>query len=168
MNFTTKLFQQVATLTVLGGFLWVIPSALALSDEVNVEAFTATKTIHFKFTHIQRSGVVHYSVYCDQKHYDMAGEVGSVSTTEGLFPVLANHDVIRSIEISTQNPYCALLFYVDENGNNKLDRSRFLGLPKEGVGFSQLTSKPLSKPTWEATRFEMSSTLTMSAQVFYY
>ena len=46
----------------------------------------------------------------------------------------------------------ALLLYHDENMNDKVDK-RALGLPKERVGVSNYTGRPLRKPYWSKARF---------------
>jgi uncharacterized protein (DUF2141 family) len=46
----------------------------------------------------------------------------------------------------------ALLLYHDENMNDKVDK-RALGLPKERVGVSNYTSRPLRKPYWSKAKF---------------
>ncbi len=42
----------------------------------------------------------------------------------------------------------------DENDNGKFDTG-FLGIPKEGYGFSNNHTHALSAPTWEESRFEV-------------
>ena len=139
-----------------------------IETQTGTEKKLTSKKIQFTFSGIKKAGDIYYSIYCDPTTYGKAGTPNIIGTVEGSFPVTANADVEQSIEISTTETHCALLFYVDENGNGVLDRSRFLGLPLEGVGFSRVTSKPYSKPSWDNTRFELASTDTMTAQAFYY
>ncbi len=42
----------------------------------------------------------------------------------------------------------------DENDNGKLD-SNFLGIPKEGVGFSNNASATFGPPSWEKAKFKL-------------
>ena len=44
----------------------------------------------------------------------------------------------------------------DENGNGKLD-TNFLGIPKEGVGFSKNPKISFGPPTYAATRFDVAA-----------
>ena len=154
----------------LGAFLGTTLFTSYAAENNISELFPAEtkKTIQFTFSNIKKPGELYYSIYCDKDTYSDAGNEGVVGIVEGSFTVVVTNEIVKPIEISTGQPYCSLLFYIDENGNGVLDRSRFFGLPKEGVGFSRVKSKPLSKPSWEDTRFEMSSTHSMTAQVFYY
>ena len=45
----------------------------------------------------------------------------------------------------------------DENNNNKMDYS-FIGIPKEGFGFSNYYHKGLSKPHFDKFKFEINNT----------
>ncbi len=46
----------------------------------------------------------------------------------------------------------SLAAYLDENGDGKLNRGKFLGFPKEPVAFSNGVKPKLSKPSFEETK----------------
>ncbi len=46
----------------------------------------------------------------------------------------------------------SLAAYLDENGDGKLNRGKFLGFPKEPVAFSNGVKPKLSKPSFEDTK----------------
>lgn len=54
----------------------------------------------------------------------------------------------------------------DENGNNKLDRG--IMLPREGIGFSNMTRiGPANKPSFEKARFELQRDESIEVSVIY-
>jgi uncharacterized protein (DUF2141 family) len=55
----------------------------------------------------------------------------------------------------------------DENGNGKLDKN-LLGIPKEGVGFSQNPKLMFSAPTYAATRFDVAGDTTETIRMKYF
>ncbi|QXQ08566.1 DUF2141 domain-containing protein [Sphingosinicellaceae bacterium] len=55
----------------------------------------------------------------------------------------------------------------DENGNGKLDKN-FLGIPKEGVGFSQNPKISFGPPTYAASKFDMVGPQTEAIRMKYF
>jgi uncharacterized protein (DUF2141 family) len=50
----------------------------------------------------------------------------------------------------------ALAILHDENGNGKVD-TNFIGIPKEGVGFSNNATGKMGPPSFDAVRFHVGS-----------
>ena len=77
---------------------------------------------------------------------------------------------VRKADLSIENQACewhienlpygeyALMLYHDENGNNKMDKN-FIGIPKEGYGFSNNAKPRLSAPAYKRVKFEVNSSL---------
>jgi uncharacterized protein (DUF2141 family) len=73
---------------------------------------------------------------------------------------------VRKADLPIENQTCewrikdlpygeyALMLYHDENGNNKMDKN-FVGIPKEGYGFSNNAKPRLSAPGHERVKFEI-------------
>ena len=55
----------------------------------------------------------------------------------------------------------------DENGNGKLDKN-MLGIPKEGVGFSQNPTLAFSAPSYAATRFDVAGDTSETIRMKYF
>ncbi|TRW17172.1 DUF2141 domain-containing protein [Glacieibacterium frigidum] len=55
----------------------------------------------------------------------------------------------------------------DENGNGKLDKN-LLGIPKEGVGFSQNPKLAFGPPSYAATRFDVTGDTVETIKLKYF
>lgn len=60
----------------------------------------------------------------------------------------------------------AIAVYHDENNDSQLNK-RSLGIPTEGIGFSNLTSKRKRPPTYEESSFSLSTDTTLHIPLFY-
>jgi uncharacterized protein (DUF2141 family) len=70
--------------------------------------------------------------------------------------------VIEDLEPGTYG----IAFNDDENGDDKMNRS-FVGLPKEGFGFSRNFKVHMRKPKWEEGKFELVRDTTIVINVQY-
>ncbi|NHB67762.1 DUF2141 domain-containing protein [Perlabentimonas gracilis] len=61
----------------------------------------------------------------------------------------------------------AFKFIHDENNNNKLD-TNWLGIPKEGFGFSNNPSMTFGPPSFEKTIFELNESMTIKCKPKYF
>lgn len=80
-----------------------------------------------------------------------------------VFP--ASTQVAVSVPLAPGDYAVSLLH--DENGNGKLDKN-LLGIPKEGVGFSQNPRLAFGPPTYAATRFDVESNTTETIKLKYF
>lgn len=60
----------------------------------------------------------------------------------------------------------AIAFYHDQNGDNDLNRN-FIGLPKEGYGFSNNISPKLSVPSFDQTKFKFPELRSLEIKTIY-
>jgi uncharacterized protein (DUF2141 family) len=61
----------------------------------------------------------------------------------------------------------AFKFFHDENMNDKLDTS-WMGIPKEGFGFSNNPSMTFGPPSFDKTIFELSESLLIKSKPKYF
>ena len=72
-----------------------------------------------------------------------------------------------SVAVPLQPGDYAVSLIHDENGNGKLDTG-FLGIPKEGVGFSQNPKISFGPPTYVASKFDVAADKTESIRMKYF
>ena len=60
----------------------------------------------------------------------------------------------------------AIAIFHDSNANEKLDKN-FLGIPKEGYGFSNNATATFGPPSFEKAKFEFNDTYTAQIQIGY-
>lgn len=60
----------------------------------------------------------------------------------------------------------AVQAYHDENDNHDVDRA-FLGIPKEGIGFSNDAPASFGPPSWDKARFDMTGSATIRLKMRY-
>jgi uncharacterized protein (DUF2141 family) len=96
-------------------------------------------------------GVVRWAVFASPEAFSQAmhGEVNT-SVRAGTSPPREG-DLRFEIRGLEYGDYALMLFH-DENMNDKVDK-RALGLPKERVGVSNYSSRPMRKPVWSKARF---------------
>ena len=85
---------------------------------------------------------------------------------EGTPLVAAAASVVQIAVPLAPGDYAISLIH-DENGNGKLDKN-LLGIPKEGVGFSQNPTLVFSAPTYAATRFDVAANTTETIRMKYF
>ena len=74
---------------------------------------------------------------------------------------------VVSVAVPLQPGDYAVSLIHDENGNGKLD-TNFLGIPKEGVGFSQNPKISFGPPSYVASKFDMAADKTESIRMKYF
>ena len=74
---------------------------------------------------------------------------------------------VVSVAVPLQPGDYAVSLIHDENGNGKLDTG-FLGIPKEGVGFSQNPKISFGPPTYVASKFDMAADKTEAIRMKYF
>lgn len=79
--------------------------------------------------------------------------------------VRASQQVALTVPLAPGDYAVSLLH--DENGNGKLDKN-LLGIPKEGVGFSQNPRLAFGPPSYAATRFGVASDTTETIRLKYF
>jgi len=105
-----------------------------------------------------KSGVLFLSVYDNAEAYEKAikggGEVFSKNDT--FYNQLINLELKAMHELIIELPDgdYALVFFIDANKNNKLDKN-FIGIPKEQYGFSNNAMGSLSAPTFDQAKFSV-------------
>lgn len=96
-------------------------------------------------------GMIRWAVYSSE------GTFRAAVHKEGNTPTRAGTTKPQEGEVRFEIPklphgdYALLLFH-DENMNDQVDK-RALGLPKERVGVSNYSSRPMRKPYWSKARF---------------
>lgn len=79
----------------------------------------------------------------------------------------------KKVEVSDSNASCKLTLpkgeysiavLHDTNGNQEMD-TNFIGIPKEGYGFSQNPSAKMRKPSYGETAFKMSANRSMKIKM---
>jgi uncharacterized protein (DUF2141 family) len=97
-------------------------------------------------------GVVRWALYGSEESFSGAvhHEAANTPVRFGTCPPKEG-DTQFTVPALEHGDYALLLFH-DENMNDKVDKRAF-GLPKERVGVSNYTSRPLRKPYWSKARF---------------
>jgi len=96
-------------------------------------------------------GVVRWALYrSEESMSDAVNGRGSRPARRGDHPAQegASSFAIKGLPFGKY----ALLLYHDEDGDNEADKRAF-GLPKERVGISGYTSRPMRKPVWRKAHF---------------
>lgn len=93
-------------------------------------------------------GLVEVAVCADETCYDHQRGFAAVGREPAALPkVLFTFDGL-------QPGRYALMMFHDENGNGRYDRD-FLGLPREGYGFSNDAKPVFGKPSWRKVAFDV-------------
>ena len=100
------------------------------------------------FVNVNNKGhEIFYSIYNSQDSYNNLNN----ETISGKITAAAGNTVTVLHNVNPGS-YSLTCFH-DENGNGKLDY--LFGIPKEQVGFSNVSHKVTSKPTWDDVRFDV-------------
>jgi uncharacterized protein (DUF2141 family) len=83
----------------------------------------------------------------------------------GINKNIENNNCVIVIENLKAGKY-AFKFFHDENKNEKLDVN-WLGIPKEGFGFSNSPSIIFGPPSFEKTVFELKETISIKCKLIY-
>ncbi len=101
------------------------------------------------------TGVIHLELSNNNK-----GQIAAISKN------ISNKKCIFVIENLQPGKY-AFKFIHDENINDKLD-TNWLGIPKEGFGFSNNPSMTFGPPSFEKTVFEITESMTIRCKPKYF
>lgn len=135
----------------------LLPICLALLMPVAASAKGATLTIDV--SNVRNStGTVHVDI-CPEKLFlkDGCPFSGDARAVEGMTRV-----VVTDLP---PGRYAAQIFH-DENGNGKADQG-FLGIPKEGIGFSNDARIRLGPPKFADARFDFAQSATIRITMRY-
>jgi len=125
-------------------------------------SFLFSYTLTIEITGIENNrGQLLVGLYNQQEGFreiDMTFKKGVVTT-------LYNKSVIYNFEDIPKGSYSISIFH-DENSNNQLD-SNFLGIPKEGYGFSNNIRHALRATSFDEAKFELISDMNMTIQIEY-
>lgn len=93
-------------------------------------------------------GLVEVAVCGDETCYDHQRGFAAVGREPAALPT-----VLFTFAGLQPGRYALMMFH-DENGNGRYDRD-FLGLPREGYGFSNDAKPVFGKPSWRKVAFEV-------------
>ena len=85
---------------------------------------------------------------------------------KGISQVIIGNKCIITIEKLKSGKY-AFKYFHDENSNSKLDKN-WIGIPKEGFGFSNNAAGAFGPPSFEKTIFELINNVTVKCKPTYY
>lgn len=123
-----------------------------------------SKDLHIKIDNVKNnSGEILYLVFSRSEGFPdnekNSIRQGKISTEEASSEGL----VIRGL---AEGQYAISLFH-DENSNGLLD-TNFLGLPKEGFGFSKNPKIYFGPPSFDRSRFELSNSRQIKINLIYF
>ena len=95
-------------------------------------------------------GKIVIAVFKDQEGFKNRKPVKRVELNKSEF---VENEIVLSLDAGVYG----ISVLDDENNNNKMDYN-FLGMPKEGFGFSNYYHKGLSKPHFDKFKFEIKNT----------
>ena len=84
---------------------------------------------------------------------------------KGMVTTLDGKSIVYTFTDIPNGEYALSLFH-DENSNNKLD-TNFLGIPKEGYGFSNNIRHALRATSFDEAKFELIGDMNMTIQMGY-
>ncbi len=120
---------------------------------LSFNAFAQDVTFDIEITNLRnKDGNVLISVYKDQQSFD---DEKPAFTKKIVKKDLINNGVIKA-KLSLPEGTYALAMLDDENLNGEMD-SNWIGMPKEGFGFSNYIFEKLRKPTFEEFRVALNS-----------
>ena len=96
------------------------------------------------------NGKIVLAVFKDQEGYITRNPVKRIELNKA---ELGKNEIKLSLDLGIYG----ISVLDDENNNNKMDYN-FLGMPKEGFGFSNYYHKGLSKPHFDKFKFEIKNT----------
>lgn len=116
----------------------------------------------------KKPGTLFLSLYDNiaayQKAINGGGEVFSKNDTfynQRTYLELKN---IHELIVDVPDGEYAIVFFVDANKNNKLDKN-FIGIPKEQYGFSNNAMGSLSAPSFEQAKFSVQGKTTQNIKL---
>lgn len=140
-------------------FLW----SLLLTSVAPFCQAALTKTLTVKVNHIRSDkGSVIYSLFNSHEGYPSKGELSLKSGNAAI----KDGQAIISFNDLPPGDYAVVLFH-DEDSNSKLD-TNFLGIPKEGYGFSNDARVTFGPPSYEKVKFTVSNDGEISIKMRYW
>jgi len=103
-------------------------------------------------------------VWDDEKHFRSEDLAHAVATARGQ---VSGSSMVLDLGELPAGTYAVVVLH-DENLNEKLDVSPMLGLPTEGIAFSNNPNMGLSGPRWEACSFAHEGEKTISIRLKYW
>lgn len=129
----------------------------------NIEGIYSSEkenSISIKISGIRsKEGNLLIGIYKDNKSFEKEKSFRNVKVTKQSF---ANGSVIAKIELEDGEYGLALLD--DENGNGKMDYN-FIGIPKEGFGFSNYYHTGLLRPHFDVFKFRHQKNQTKNIEI---
>jgi uncharacterized protein (DUF2141 family) len=114
------------------------------------KGFAQDYTITVQVKNVRNNhGTVRVALFKHEKEYMKDYSLGKI--------VNANTPEVSVIFENMPAGEYAITVFHDENSNAKLD-SNFMGVPKEGIGFSNDASASFGPPSWEKAKFTLSQT----------
>ena len=104
----------------------------------------------------KKAGTLMLAIYNNTEAFEgsvIKEKRSEVGVFKGLELYLEPKDSMR-LSIEIPDGEYAIAFFVDANGNKKLDKN-FLGIPKEQFGFSNNAMGTLSAPSFEQAKFKV-------------
>ena len=104
----------------------------------------------------KKAGTLMLAIYNNAEAFEgsvIKEKRSEVGVFKGLELYLEPKDSMR-LSIEIPDGEYAIAFFVDANGNKKLDKN-FLGIPKEQFGFSNNAMGTLSAPSFEQAKFKV-------------
>ena len=127
-------------------------------------ATDAPATLHLAFEGLRsHRGTVRVCVFPDSKGFPDCQQASGVVRAH---TSAAATRVALDVAALPPGDYAISVIH-DENDNNRLDKS-FIGLPTEGVGFSNNASAPFGPPGYGKTRFVVDGETTQTIRLKYY
>jgi uncharacterized protein (DUF2141 family) len=99
-----------------------------------------------------------------QVHLELSNE--NEEQVVGVTKNISNNKCVFVIENLEPGKY-AFKFFHDENKNDKLD-TNWLGIPKEGFGFSNNPSMTFGPPSFDKTIFELKESISIKCKPKYF
>jgi uncharacterized protein (DUF2141 family) len=110
-----------------------------------VTAFSQSNSLDIRIKNARNNnGVLRVTLFTKEKDYMRNFETYKI--------VSAKSDEVRVIFENLPSGEYALTVFHDENNNGKMD-SNFLGIPKEGTGFSNDAAALFGPPSWAKAKF---------------
>ena len=116
----------------------------------------------------KKPGTLFLSLYDNVAAYQKAinggGEVFSKNDTFYNQRTYLDLKNIHELIVDVPDGEYAIVFFVDANKNNKLDKN-FIGIPKEQYGFSNNAMGSLSAPSFEQAKFSVQGKTTQNIKL---
>ena len=142
-----------------GRHFWTIPlvlTCLAFAPK----SYSEESNLKINILNLDKPGVLFLIICRDAAGFEESVE--NESAEESCFNYAGAID-LQNHEINVMLPHgeYAMTFFVDSNGNVKMDKN-FFGIPKEQYGFSNNVMGRMSAPSFEQAKFEVAGPTTQN------